>query len=110
MSKKINKKITRRSMLKSTTALAGAALGSGLITGFPAIHASGTPTIRYLGTAVNMGSEPEKNYLRILVSKLNTFLKLLMKLLKQFLHNQTALILLILNILVCPSLYHQEVF
>ena len=36
-------------MLKSTTALAGAALGSGLITGFPAIHASGTPTIRYLG-------------------------------------------------------------
>ena len=47
-------------MLKSTTALAGAALGSGLITGFPAIHASGTPTIRYLGTAVNMGSEPEK--------------------------------------------------
>ena len=60
MSKKMNKKITRRSMLKSTTALAGAALGSGLITGFPAIHASGTPTIRYLGTAVNMGSEPEK--------------------------------------------------
>ena len=60
MSKKMNKKITRRSMLKSTTALAGAAIGSGLITGFPAIHASGTPTIRYLGTAVNMGSEPEK--------------------------------------------------
>ena len=58
--KKMNKKITRWSMLKSTTALAGAALGSGLITGFPAIHASGTPTIRYLGTAVNMGSEPEK--------------------------------------------------
>ena len=28
MSKKMNKKITRRSMLKSTTALAGAALGS----------------------------------------------------------------------------------
>ena len=60
MSKKMNKKITRRSMLKSTTAIAGAAIGSGLITGFPAIHASGTPTIRYLGTAVNMGSEPEK--------------------------------------------------
>ena len=33
MSKKMNKKITRRSMLKSTTALAGAAIGSGLITG-----------------------------------------------------------------------------
>ena len=60
MSKKINKKISRRNFLKSSTALAGAAVGSGLITGFPAIHASGTPTIRYLGTAVNMGSEPEK--------------------------------------------------
>ena len=97
-------------MLKSTTALAGAALGSGLITGFPAIHASGTPTIRYLGTAVNMGSEPEKKLFEDTESKLNTSLKLLIKLLKQFLHNQTALILFILNILVCPNLYHQEVF
>ncbi len=75
MSKKINKKISRRNFLKSSTALAGAAVGSGLITGFPAIHASGTPTIRYLGTAVNMGSEPEKNCLKILVSKLNIFQK-----------------------------------
>ena len=40
MSKKIQKKISRRSLLKSTTAMAGAAIGTGLITGFPAIHAS----------------------------------------------------------------------
>ena len=26
----------------------------------PAVHANEAPTIRYLGTAVNMGSEPEK--------------------------------------------------
>ena len=28
--------------------------------GSPAVHANEAPTIRYLGTAVNMGSEPEK--------------------------------------------------
>ena len=60
MSKKMSKKITRRNMIKSSVAAVGAVAGSGLITGFPAIHASGTPTLRYLGTAVNMGNEPEK--------------------------------------------------
>ena len=44
--KKMNKKITRRSMLKSTTALAGAALGSGLITGFPACLLYTSPSPR----------------------------------------------------------------
>ena len=54
-----NKKFTRRRVVKSG-AVVGAAIGSGLITGFPAVHSQEAPTIRYLGTAVNMGSEPEK--------------------------------------------------
>ena len=59
MSKLVTKKVSRRKMLK-TSAAAGAVAGAGVITGFPAIHAQEAPTIRYLGTAVNMGSEPEK--------------------------------------------------
>ncbi len=59
MSKLVNKKVSRRKMLK-TSAAAGAVAGAGVITGFPAVHAQEAPTIRYLGTAVNMGSEPEK--------------------------------------------------
>ena len=60
MPKKMSKKISRRNMIKTSAAAVGAIAGSGLITGFPAIHASGAPTLRYLGTAVNMGNEPEK--------------------------------------------------
>ena len=56
----MSKKISRRNMIKTSAAAVGAIAGSGLITGFPAIHASGAPTLRYLGTAVNMGNEPEK--------------------------------------------------
>ena len=51
--------ISRRKMLKSTAAI-GAAAGASIMLGAPAVHANGAPTIRYLGTAVNMGSEPEK--------------------------------------------------
>ena len=51
--------ISRRKMLKSTAAI-GAAAGASIMLGAPAVHANEAPTIRYLGTAVNMGSEPEK--------------------------------------------------
>ena len=51
--------ISRRKMLKSTAAM-GAAAGASIMLGCPAVHANEAPTIRYLGTAVNMGSEPEK--------------------------------------------------
>ena len=51
--------ISRRKMLKSTAALSAAA-GASIMLGCPAVHANEAPTIRYLGTAVNMGSEPEK--------------------------------------------------
>ena len=50
--------ISRRKMLKSTAAL-GAAAGASIMLGCPAVHANEAPTIRYLGTAVNMGSEPK---------------------------------------------------
>ena len=59
MRKSLSKKITRRSMLTNSAAV-GAVAGASIITGFPAVHAQDAPTIRYLGTAVNMGSEPEK--------------------------------------------------
>ena len=51
--------ISRRKMLKSTAAM-GAAAGASIMLGCPVVHANEAPTIRYLGTAVNMGSEPEK--------------------------------------------------
>jgi putative spermidine/putrescine transport system substrate-binding protein len=47
------KGISRRQALKGTAATAGLALGSGLIDGFPAIHAADPITIRYAGTGVN---------------------------------------------------------
>ena len=59
MTKKSSNNFTRRKILKASAA-AGVVAGAGVITGFPAVHANETPTIRYLGTAVNMGSEPEK--------------------------------------------------
>ena len=108
--KKMNKKITRRSMLKSTTALAGAALGSGLITGFPAIHASGTPTIRYLGTAVNMGSEPEKKLFEDTGIKVKYISKTTDEVVKTILTQPNSFDIVDSEYLVCPNLYHQEVF
>ncbi len=47
------KSVSRRQVLKGTAATAGLALGSGLIDGFPAIHAADPITIRYAGTGVN---------------------------------------------------------
>ena len=51
--KKKVKKVSRRKFVKLTAAAAGVAAGSNLITGFPAVHASGQITLRYLSTAVN---------------------------------------------------------
>src|SRR6202040_3072201 len=48
--------VSRRAMLKGAGAVAGAALGSRAITGFPAVHAQEPKVLRYLGTAVNQSS------------------------------------------------------
>ena len=56
----MNKNLTRRKMLKTSTAALGAVAGAGLLKGFPAIHAADAPVIRYLGTAVNMGDAVQK--------------------------------------------------
>src|ERR1700738_333783 len=45
--------VSRRAMLKGAGAVAGAALGSRAITGFPAVHAQEPKVLRYLGTALN---------------------------------------------------------
>ncbi|MEQ8813903.1 MAG: extracellular solute-binding protein [Thalassobaculum sp.] len=45
--------ISRRRVLKGAAAAGGLAVGSGAITGFPAIIASEPVTLRYMGTAVN---------------------------------------------------------
>ena len=52
-------KPTRRSLLQGAGA-AGLALGSGAVTGFPAIIAAEPVTLRYLGTAVNQSAEIAK--------------------------------------------------
>ena len=56
----MKKSLTRRNMLKTSTAAIGAVAGAGLLKGFPAIHAADAPVIRYLGTAVNMGDAVQK--------------------------------------------------
>ena len=60
MSSKNNSGISRRSVLKGSAAVAGAAAGSQLITGFPAVIASEPVTLRYLGTAVNQSADIAK--------------------------------------------------
>ena len=54
------KSISRRAMLKGAAGLAGAAAGSGAITGFPAVWASDDKVLRYLGTAVNQSDDITK--------------------------------------------------
>jgi putative spermidine/putrescine transport system substrate-binding protein len=47
--------VTRRTLLQSSV-VAGLA-GADAITGFPAVHAAGPVTLRYLGTAVNQSTD-----------------------------------------------------
>jgi putative spermidine/putrescine transport system substrate-binding protein len=50
-------KMNRRNVLKAG---AGLALGSGMITGFPAVHSGEEKVLRYLGTAVNQADDISK--------------------------------------------------
>ena len=47
-------------MLKGAAGLAGAAAGSGAITGFPAVWSQEDKVLRYLGTAVNQSDDIAK--------------------------------------------------
>jgi putative spermidine/putrescine transport system substrate-binding protein len=62
MSKQVKtaKGMSRRAMLKAAAGLAGAAAGSGAITGFPAVWSQDEKVLRYLGTAVNQSDEMTK--------------------------------------------------
>ena len=53
----MKKTMSRRNVLKTG---AGLALGSGMITGFPAVHSAEEKVLRYLGTAVNQADEISK--------------------------------------------------
>jgi len=60
MSKKHEKTangVSRRALLKGAAGLAGAAAGSGAITGFPAVWSQEEKVLRYLGTAVNQSDD-----------------------------------------------------
>ena len=63
MSMKRNKMargLSRRAVLKGAAGLAGAAAGSGAITGFPAVWSQEEKVLRYLGTAVNQSDDITK--------------------------------------------------
>src|SRR5580698_7121294 len=62
MSKKTNKTtgLSRRTVLKGAAGLAGAVVGSGAITGFPAVWSQEDKVLRYLGTAVNQSDDITK--------------------------------------------------
>jgi putative spermidine/putrescine transport system substrate-binding protein len=54
------KGLSRRAVLKGAAGLAGAAAGSGAITGFPAVWSQEDKVLRYLGTAVNQSDDMTK--------------------------------------------------
>ena len=54
------KGLNRRAVLKGAAGLAGAAAGSGAITGFPAVWSQEDKVLRYLGTAVNQSDDMTK--------------------------------------------------
>jgi putative spermidine/putrescine transport system substrate-binding protein len=57
---KTAKGLSRRAVLKGAAGLAGAAAGSGAITGFPAVWSQEDKVLRYLGTAVNQSDDITK--------------------------------------------------
>ena len=57
---KMAKGLSRRAVLKGAAGLAGAAAGSGAITGFPAVWSQEEKVLRYLGTAVNQSDDITK--------------------------------------------------
>src|SRR5580658_8512617 len=57
---KTAKGVSRRALLKGAAGLAGAAAGSGAITGFPAVWSQEDKVLRYLGTAVNQSDDITK--------------------------------------------------
>ncbi len=54
------KGLSRRAVLKGAAGLAGAAAGSGAITGFPYVWSQEDKVLRYLGTAVNQSDDITK--------------------------------------------------
>ena len=57
---KTAKGVSRRALLKGAAGIAGAAAGSGAITGFPYVWSQEEKVLRYLGTAVNQSDDITK--------------------------------------------------
>jgi len=57
---KTAKGVSRRALLKGAAGIAGAAAGSGAITGFPYVWSQEDKVLRYLGTAVNQSDDITK--------------------------------------------------
>ena len=57
---KTAKGVSRRALLKGAAGLAGAAAGSGAVTGFPYVWSQEEKVLRYLGTAVNQSDDITK--------------------------------------------------
>ena len=57
---KTAKGVSRRAILKGAAGIAGAAAGSGAITGFPYVWSQEEKVLRYLGTAVNQSDDITK--------------------------------------------------
>src|SRR5271155_3939697 len=57
---KTAKGVSRRALLKGGAGIAGAAAGSGAITGFPYVWSQEEKVLRYLGTAVNQSDDITK--------------------------------------------------
>ena len=53
-------RFSRRTLLRGSAITAGATLGSGAITGFPAVWSAEPKVLRYLGTAVNQSADIAK--------------------------------------------------
>ena len=53
-------KLSRRTLLRGSAAVAGVAAGSGAVTGFPAVWSAEPKVLRYLGTAVNQSADIAK--------------------------------------------------
>jgi len=55
--------VSRRTLLKTAAGAVGAAVGTGVITGFPYIRSAEPKVLRYLGTAVNQSDDITKKVL-----------------------------------------------
>src|SRR5277367_5304807 len=70
---KTAKGVSRRALLKGAAGIAGAAAGSGAITGFPYVWSQEEKVLRYLGTAVNQSDDITDDVTKRVITQPNSF-------------------------------------